>query len=564
MKKVLSIAIANVLLMFCTQAFAGEKDERFVVDKNGNLQVVDKDALIGDVVIPSTWGDYTVTTIQDYNAFSECNNMTSVTFPNTLTSITNVIFSNCANLEQISLPESLIQFGGYGNPACWDGCPKLTTISVAEGNPNYASVDGVLYNRDISTIIQCPMGKIGNITFPSTLKTVASSSFSFSKLSEINIPEGVTTIEASAFYGCSENTTIRIPKSASNLSTENGGFLNNCSAKLVFAEGNENLIDGVFYSSDENGNPTLLVWCSPEKESALVMPNTVTTIGEQAFRGCSKITSVTLSDNLVFSANVVEGLENLESVIVSDNCQNYKVIDNVLYRYNKKKNTIAGPIWISPTIETYVVPEGISSITLFDFRKCFDLKEIILHENVTKWSGRDLQSIEKITVADENATFSSEDGVLFNKEKTAIIYYPSAKSNTEYTITSEIDSIGKNAFLQCGSLQTLLVLATNPPKISENSFDNYKFTVVVPNESLALYKSDPIWSNFNLKSDKETAITKVSNATAVTIVNGQILVNGEAPAFVVTVSGQKIANANLKAGVYFVVAEGETVKVVVR
>ena len=61
-----------------------------------------------------------------------------------------------------------------------------------------------------------------------------------------------------------------------------------------------------------------------------------------------------------------------------------------------------------------------------------------------------------------------------------------------------------------------------------------------------------------------TAVSEVSNATAVTIVNGQILVNGEAPAFVVTVSGQKIANANLKAGVYFVVADGETVGISVR
>ena len=61
-----------------------------------------------------------------------------------------------------------------------------------------------------------------------------------------------------------------------------------------------------------------------------------------------------------------------------------------------------------------------------------------------------------------------------------------------------------------------------------------------------------------------TAVSEVSNATAVTIVNGQILVNGEAPAFVVTVSGQKIANANLKAGVYFVVVDGESVGVSVR
>ena len=179
---------------------AGPGHNSFVVDENGNLQVVDKDALIGDVVIPSTWGDYTVTTIQEYGAFSECNNMTSVTFPNTLTSITNVIFSNCANLEWISIPESLTQFGGYGNPACWGGCPKLTAISVAESNPNYTSVDGVLYNKDITTIIQCPMGKTGTFTIPSTVRTVTRTSFSFSKLSEINIPEGVTTIEADAFY----------------------------------------------------------------------------------------------------------------------------------------------------------------------------------------------------------------------------------------------------------------------------------------------------------------------------------------------------------------------------
>jgi hypothetical protein len=61
-----------------------------------------------------------------------------------------------------------------------------------------------------------------------------------------------------------------------------------------------------------------------------------------------------------------------------------------------------------------------------------------------------------------------------------------------------------------------------------------------------------------------TAISEVSNATAVSIVNGQILVNDEAPSFVVTVSGQKIANANLKAGLYFVVVEGNSVSVVVR
>ena len=60
------------------------------------------------------------------------------------------------------------------------------------------------------------------------------------------------------------------------------------------------------------------------------------------------------------------------------------------------------------------------------------------------------------------------------------------------------------------------------------------------------------------------AVDAVSNATAVTIVNGQILVNGEAPAFVITIIGQKIANKNLKSGLYFVVVNGKTVKVSVQ
>lgn len=63
---------------------------------------------------------------------------------------------------------------------------------------------------------------------------------------------------------------------------------------------------------------------------------------------------------------------------------------------------------------------------------------------------------------------------------------------------------------------------------------------------------------------KPTAIDGVSNAQTITIANNQILVNGEAPAFVTNISGQKIANQNLKAGVYFVNVEGETVKVSVK
>ena len=129
----------------------------------------------------------------------------------------------------------------------------------------------------------------------------------------------------------------------------------------------------------------------------------------------------------------------------------------------------------------------------------------------------------------------------------------------------------------------MTILAENPPSLFEKSFYNVDHTipVSVPESSLKAYAETEYWSEFiHYKSlDEEggeqggeqggeeggsTAVSEVSNATAVTIVNGQILVNDEAPAFVVTISGQKIKNANLKAGVYFVIANGETVGVSVR
>ena len=88
---------------------------------------------------------------------------------------------------------------------------------------------------------------------------------------------------------------------------------------------------------------------------------------------------------------------------------------------------------------------------------------------------------------------------------------------------------------------------------------NYTYKFVAKNSAGSVLKE---YTGAFSTTGTATAVANVEQTNAITISNNQILVNGEAPAFVVTVSGQKIANANLKSGVYFVVADGETVKVV--
>ena len=183
----------------------------------------------------------------------------------------------------------------------------------------------------------------------------------------------------------------------------------------------------------------------------------------------------------------------------------------------------------------------------------------------------------------------TKDEVVVTPEKTeALFSMPINESADSYTLTIKNNGVTfcTLTFNAQGQLANIDFSTTKSYEL-KSDVEGFKFTVTgLSTASDYDYSFKALASNksvlkeyagsFTTKNEDGTggsvqgggegtlAVDAVSNATAVTIVNGQILVNGEAPAFVVTVSGQKIANANLKAGVYFVVAEGETVKVVVR
>ena len=177
--------------------------------------------------------------------------------------------------------------------------PNLATINVASGNPNYSSIDGVLYNKDQTTLLRCPAGKTGTVTIPNTVTTIDWDAFmDCSKLTgTVTIPNSVTEICSSAFVR-SGFYIINIPASVDTMGEyppfedcPNLTAINVDPGNTYFSSDN-----GVLYNKDQ----TTIITFPSGKGGTYNILNTVTTIGRNAFIGNDLITAVTIPNSVTF------------------------------------------------------------------------------------------------------------------------------------------------------------------------------------------------------------------------------------------------------------------------
>ena len=141
------------------------------------------------------------------DSFYYCSGLTSIIIPPTATSIGEWAFYGCTGLPSITIPHSVTKIGSNAFVYC------SALINVNENNPNFASSEGVLFNKSKSKLIQCPISVYGNYDIPITVDSIGSKAFWYCKnISSISIPLAVTVIDDYAFMACNFST-IEIPES---------------------------------------------------------------------------------------------------------------------------------------------------------------------------------------------------------------------------------------------------------------------------------------------------------------------------------------------------------------
>ncbi len=239
------------------------------------------------VTIPSS-----VTSIGLY-AFYMCSYLASVTISDGVGSIGAGAFHNCPRLTDITIPASVTSIGN--NAFYW--CSSLASISVAAGNDYYVSVDGILFNKSMTTLVCYPAKRQGTqYSTPVGVTTIADGAFCSCRLSSVTISEGVTTIGSYAFSTCSLLSTITLPASVTSIGD---AIFHSCSSLASITVDVENTcyasVDGILF---DNSQTTLLRYPQARPGTEYSIPTTVTTIGNGAFDYCKKLTTVTIPSSV--------------------------------------------------------------------------------------------------------------------------------------------------------------------------------------------------------------------------------------------------------------------------
>lgn len=339
-----------------------------------------------------------------YGAFSGCSFISEINLPDNVTAIGEYAFYNCSGLAEISISDGVSNIGKH----TFSGCSSLKSIELPESVNSIGeyAFDGCSSLTEI--IIPDGVESIGRNTFyacaslevielPTSLKSIGYEAFAYTSIKEIVIPNSVTSIDGYILEGNSDIEKLTVPFLGSN---------RNSASTL-------NYLFDYSYDSDNSKVPKTLKKVNITNASK---------IGNNAFCDCSNIETITLN----------EGITSI-GIYAFYQCSSLKEI---------------------------TIPDTVTNISDCAFNSCTAMKTVDLGNNPNLQINYnvfdDCDSVESYSIGSNSVNYCTDEyGVLYNKNKSGLIRYPTGNSRTEYIVDSNVAYINENAFENCIYLKTV-------------------------------------------------------------------------------------------------------------
>jgi len=359
-------------------------------------------------------------------------------------------------------------------------CPNLKYIDVEKENPEFVSVNGILYTRDGKTLVQCPQAY---------------------EKTEIVVPDGVEKIAYAAFEGCRGITSVVLPDTVKKISAY---AFSGCISleNVVMREGLQELEPDAFSSC--------------RMLSGIVLPTTLERVGVQCFTNCESLTIVneeehrkdllqairegtawSMPEESVWTEPSEKLLDKVTGLETESGIFRYRItteeeliltgLTESARKDKKNRNLVIPPVLdgypvlgIAEGAFAYVpltsvqLPEGITEIGKAAFYGCNLTGEVYLPASVRYLGERVFganYALKAILVSPENVIYTSKDGVLFSKDGTVLLQMPAGKDVTNYGLSQEVRIIGEYAFGNHGTL-TAMTMPHTVKEIRSKAFWN--------------------------------------------------------------------------------------------
>ena len=402
----------------------------------------------GEVVVPKTIEGYEVKWIGG-RAFQNCTGITSVVIPDGVISIGGYAFSYCTSLAEITIPDSVTSIGEWA----FSGCTSLSKVKLSNNLR-------IIQERTFSGCTS-----LKEITIPDSVTEIGEFAFSgCTSLLKVVLSKNMTAIEAQTFSGCSSLESIIIPEGVTKIGTR--------------SKSEDSMFDGAAFYGCTSLKEIIIpdsvteIWSSAfsgcTSLSKVDLPKNLTKIKGDTFFGCTSLAEITIPDSVTsIGGSAFEGCTSLAEITIPDSvtsiggsafkgCTSLSKVD-----LPKKLTTIeAGTFRGCTSLKEIIIPDSVIKILDHAFSNCTSLESITIGSGVESLGDEWIAScrrLESITVSPENKTYSSVDGVLFNKDKSELSAYPIGNKRSSYTIPDGVEKIGKKAFYGCRYIESLTI-----------------------------------------------------------------------------------------------------------